>query len=348
MAARKTTKQRTGGAKTGRAPKGLLIHIGAPKTGSTALQNFLLTNEAPLAAKGICFLASGRTNISHNNLFNPLRGPDAAAIWSDIADEAASHPESLSIMSSENFFSPTIAASVAQHMPESLRKTTRFIAYVRRQDAYLEALYKQKTKNGREHSLPLEFVKKHVEIGNYQTVLDAFADTVGDENVILRRFERSAMKGGDVVADFLGCLGLDAADSSFVQPVHEANQSLSRAVTEQMGALARHSRLNVRELAREMMRDPANAAPRRSGDVFTKDQRLEIMALFEASNAELARRYLKDDSSPFFDLQDLAPDMPDRYPDPEEEIALYAEAQEKVAAAIGRITRRNPAKLFRG
>ena len=251
-------------------------------------------------------------------------------------------------MSSENFFSPTIAASVAQHMPESLRKTTRFIAYVRRQDAYLEALYKQKTKNGREHSLPLEFVKKHVEIGNYQTVLDAFADTVGDENVILRRFERSAMKGGDVVADFLGCLGLDAADSSFVQPVHEANQSLSRAVTEQMGALARHSTLNVRELAREMMRDPANAAPRRSGDVFTKDQRLEIMALFEASNAELARRYLKDDSSPFFDLQDLAPDMPDRYPDPEEEIALYAEAQEKVAAAIGRITRRNPAKLFRG
>ena len=72
------------------------------------------------------------------------------------------------------------------------------------------------------------------------------------------------------------------------------------------------------------------------------------MALFEARNAELARRYLKDDRAPLFDLQDLAPDMPDRYPDPEEEIALYAEAQEKVAAAIGRITRRNPAKLFRG
>ncbi|WP_132600186.1 hypothetical protein [Rhodovulum adriaticum] len=329
-------------------PGGLLIHIGSQKTGSTALQNFLSANETALAGRGLRFLATGRRNISHNSLFRPLRGPDAAAIWADVAAEVAAHPDTLSIMSSENFFDRDIAAAMARHMPAGLRGACRVVAYARRQDAYLEAMYKQKTKNGREHLSPLDFVAKvGDEIADYRAILGAFADVIGDDAVILRRFERRALKNGDVIADFLGVLGLNMADADFVQPERDANQTLSRAVTEQMGALARHTKINVRELAREMILDP-DGAPRRSRDVFTKGQCLQIMAHFADGNAAVCKRFIKDDDGPLFDMADLAPDAPDRYPPPQEELALYAQAQERIAAAIGRIERRNRARLFRG
>ncbi len=327
---------------------GLVIHIGSQKTGSTALQNFLSANESALASKGIRFLTHGRRNISHNSLFRPLHGSDARNIWTSVAEEVTANQGELSIMSSENFFTPSIAISIAQHMPEPLRKITRVIVYLRRQDAYLEAMYKQKTKNGRDHITPKDFVRNYGDdIAGYQTILAAFAKTLGKENIILRRFERSSMKGGDIVADFLDNFGLILADNAFVQPAHEANQTLSRAVTEQMGALARHSSLNVRELAREIMRDP-DGPPRRSGDVFTKEQRLQIMDHFTDENAEVVRQHLTDTNAPLFDMQDLSQNAPDPYPDPHEEIALYAQAQEQIAAAIGRIIQRDRNKLFRG
>ncbi|WP_397541299.1 hypothetical protein [Roseovarius salis] len=327
---------------------GLLIHVGMQKTGSTALQNFLLANRRALAGKGLHYIAHGRKNISHNRLYRPLRGEAAGQVWREIAAETAAHGGALSLLSSELLFDRGIAEAMARHMPGALRAQARVVVYARRQDTYLEAMYKQKTKNGRENLSPQAFVdKKGDELGDYAAVLDSFADALGADRILLRRFERGAMVDGDIVADFLSLLGLDKADDTFVQPAHEANQTLSRAVTEQLGALARHSGVNVRELAREMMRDPAGA-PRRSGDVFTNDQRRRIMARFEPGNARIARRFLNGGDVPLFEMSDLAPGAPERHPDAAEEIRLYAEAQERVAAAIGRVEARGRAKLFRG
>lgn len=327
---------------------GLLIHVGMQKTGSTALQNFLTANEGALAGKGVRYVAHGRNNISHNRLFRSLRGDGAGAVWDAVAAEAAAHTGTLSVLSSELLWDPAVAAAMARHMPEALLSEARVIVYARRQDTYLEAMYKQKTKNGRVQVTPAQFVATMGDaLGDYKAILERFAQTLGTDRILLRRFERGAMAQGDIVADFLTRIGLDKADAAFAQPAHEANQTLSRAVTEQLGALARHSRVNVRELAREMARDPAGA-PKRSGDVFTNQQRREIMARFEAGNAEIARRYLGEGERPLFDLADLAPGAPERYPDAAEELTLYAEAQERIAAAIGRIERRDRNKLFRG
>jgi len=326
----------------------LLIHVGSPKTGSTALQNFLMKNQDSLYAKGLHFVKEGRSNISHNNLFAPLRGADAADIWSAVAEEVAAEPGRHCVMSSENFFSPEIATSIREHMPQGLRRRTRVLVYLRRQDDFLEAMYKQKTKNGRERASPRDFARKRgTDLADYLTVLESFARSVGIEKVTVRRFQRGAFRGGDIVADFLGEFGLDKSDPEFAQPRHDANQTLSRAVTEQLGAFARNSSINVRELAREMSRLP-DGAPRRSGDVFTKMERIEIMAHFAECNAMIAERYLRGGQNTLFDTSDLSQDAPDRYPDAEEELRLYADAQEKIASAMGRIESRGRAKLFRG
>lgn len=332
-----------------RAPfDGLLIHVGSPKTGSTALQNFLTANDAALSEKGVHFLKTGRRHISHNGLARDLRGRGADQIWARIADEVATHPGAMSLLSSEDYFSIPHANAFARDMPDDLRAKTRVLVYLRRQDAYLEAMYKQKTKNGRLHMTPRAFAEAlGMELGDYGATVGAFGDAFGAENVEVRRFERASLKGGDILTDMLALYGLSDTDPAFQRPTQPVNQTLSRVVTEQMGALARNTKINVRELAREMVRDP-NGIPRRSGDVFTRAERVQVMDMFAKTNAALMARFLPDQSGPLFDMSDLDGDAPDPYPTDAEALDLYAEAQEKIAAAIGRIEAQDRDRLFRG
>jgi len=326
----------------------LLIHLGNKKTGSTSLQGFLAKNQEVLDGRGVNFVSVGRRHISHNRLFRPLRTEQAAEIWREIADEVAAAPNMVHLMSSEVFFDPSIAASMVNFMPDTLKAKTRMVVYLRRQDQYLEAMYKQMTKNGRVHAVPAEYVRlAGQELGDYAAILSMFDQVAGPDTITVRRFERARLKDGDTIADFLHLLGMEATDPEFVQPGGVANETLSRAATQLLGAFARNSKLNSREIAREILRGD-DKPPRRSGDVFKKLQRQEMMANFEVGNADVAARYLKDDEAELFNMDNLSDDAEDGYPSLPEEVELFMDAQEKVTAAIGRIDARNRAKLFRG
>jgi hypothetical protein len=55
----------------------LIIHIGTPKTGTKALQGYLLRNSDALLRQGIRFLRTGREKrhlSSHNELARVVRG----------------------------------------------------------------------------------------------------------------------------------------------------------------------------------------------------------------------------------------------------------------------------------
>lgn len=326
---------------------GVLIHIGTPKTGSTAIQNFLRSNTEALEKKKTHYISHMRRGIGHNFLASRLLGRNAMQVWSSVTEEIKSYPGALCIISSEGLFQSAFADAIKQYMPKDLRGRSRIIVYLRRQDNYLEALYKQGVKRGRLNVSPQAFLDQQIARRcDYATVVERFADVIGPDQITLRRFERPALTGGDIVTDFLSLIGLSKEDGDFVQPTQVFNQTYSRAVSEQLGALARHCGVNVRMLVQELARDP-EGAPLRSGDVFTKQQRCEIMEQCKIGNAELARRFLGAETRTLFDMHDLADDAPERYPVPAEQWALYVEAQERVASAIGRIKQKNLRKLFR-
>ena len=332
---------------TSRRPR-LIIHLGNKKTGSTSLQGFLAQNEKTLREKNVNFVTFGRRHISHNPLFRLLRGAQAGDTWTAIAKEVDTAPDMLHLMSSEVFFDQTLIRNIADQMPEHLQKTIQLVVYLRRQDSYLESMYKQLTQNGRIHATPAQFINTlGIELGGYASILSTLEDVVGKGTIVVRPFERSRMKNGDTTADFLNIMGLSSSDPDFVQPMHPANETMSRATTQLLGAFSRNSKLNAREIAREMLRGDEDR-PKRSGDVFRKAERQEIMKQFAAENAQIAARYLPEEIPSLFSLDDLAPGAPDPYPSPEEEMQLIAAAQEKTAAAIGRIDARERGKLFRG
>lgn len=52
--------------------KRLILHLGAPKTRTTSLQNALIAHEAQLADLGVRYLTSYRAAINHNRLIMQL------------------------------------------------------------------------------------------------------------------------------------------------------------------------------------------------------------------------------------------------------------------------------------
>lgn len=312
----------------------LLIHIGSPKTGTTAIQGFLKVNAGALAGQSVCYLRAGRTNIAHNSMVKPMMKGQADDIFAAIKDEMESTPADVHILSSEVFFQAAAAGPLAAGLA-GIETEFRIIAYVRRPDQFAEAMYKQKVKNGRIAPDPAAFLQTFGPNLRYRPVLDAFAAAFGASALRVRPFDRRHFPGGDVVSDFLDVAGVtDTQDMA--RPETPSNKTLSRAVSEHLGRVNRHTEFNTRVMIRQIAA-AADPATLRSGDVYTRAQRQGILAETKADQDSIAERYFPD-LQPVYSAEDLT--GPDPFPDPDETLALERAASDAVMAAIGRQAKR--------
>ena len=312
----------------------LFIHIGSQKTGTTSIQGFLKANKKQLGANGINYVQAGRTNIAHNHTASLLNKGEAKAVITEIIDEIEKRPQDTHILSSEIFFSAGIANRLARLLPDAYRGDTKIICYLRRPDKYLEAMYKQRVKNGRSAPDPALFLQAWQPKLSYKKTMDAFAEGFGAENIILRPFERPHFPNGNVVEDF--CTHIGVADyAAYAAPDASSNKSLSAAVSELLGTVARHSSFNTRVLIRDIIRAQYPGSTR-SGDVFPKETCAQIAADF-ADECDQLRATFCPDINPFFDLSDLSNSAPSPYPSLQEQLDLTRQAADTVIKAIANI-----------
>lgn len=310
----------------------LIIHIGSPKTGTTAIQGMLKVNRNALAERGLSYVQAGRTNIAHNSMVKPLLKGRAEEIFAGIRAEIEAAPDHTHVLSSEVFFQPAVATALAKGL-SGLPSDIRVVGYVRRPDLYVEAMYKQKVKNGRIAPDPDAFLEGWMPHLAYAPVLTAYRNAFGSDAMRVRPFERRHFPDGDVINDFLGAAGLQG-HVELSRPETPSNKTLSRAVSEHLGRVNRHTRFNTRVMIREIA---AAGAPDtiRSGDVYDKPARLRIIEATKADQAEVAAAYFPN-LDPSFDTSDLADGAPDPYPSPQEAVRLEQAAAEAVMAAVGR------------
>ncbi len=288
--------------------KRLVIHIGSPKTGTTAIQQFLSDNRQALAAGGVNYARTGRPHIAHNAVPGQFREDGGAAFCAGLAKEIAESAVPLHVVSSELFFRPAVSRMVstglATHLPEALKDNLRILCYVRRPDKYVEALYKQLVKQGRIAPAPDEFLVSHIKRVSYRLALDPFIADFGIGRLDVRPFERGQFPGGDVVQDFAVRAGFPDMPDLEVGGSGSTNKTLSAEVSELMGHMSRNSGLNTRQLVRDIIAMELEGTTG-SNDVYDRDTRRWIVDQFTDETTFLQQTF-GTPGQDFYDYTDLA------------------------------------------
>ena len=281
----------------------IILHIGTPKTGTTAIQSAIATHESWLDGQNICFVKAGRHRASHNDLANAIRrgGTDhkfRQALEAEIAAETAKDPNRELLFSSE-IFALLDPAKFKEAMGGLEGHALTIVVYLRRQDQYAEAFYKQRVKNGR-NLVPFgAFLQSRVgrRITNYVRLLDQWQAAYPNARLLPRVYDRKRLVSQDIVADFATVLGVDAAEIAVADS--ERNLSPSKNFIDIVLALAPHFEgAEIRQIFRSVK---ARNLPGfgRSDDLFTAAERLAYFESFAAHNEALRQAYFSDAEAVF-------------------------------------------------
>jgi len=274
----------------------LVLHIGTHKTGTSALQAFFAAHTDELDRHAIHYLRSGRgAGKAHHELSWAIRGRHGAdlSVWDTVRAELGANVAGTQVISSEAFwFTEPVAVR------EQLRdiKDLRVVMYLRRQDKYLQSLYKQTVAGGRRISFA-EWREKYRFRGDYFAVVQQWAEAFGKDNLVIRPYERGG-KTVDIVIDFLGYLGIDAAEEFEGRKRGRNNPSPRRELMELLRAFNQLDiDINRDKFFHEVI--GRNKEYVRSVDLLTHEQCAALMEDFAEGNHALIGEFYRD-SGPLF------------------------------------------------
>jgi hypothetical protein len=288
-----------------RKDKSCFLHIGAPKTGSTALQKFLASNRDALTRLGWEYPDVNLRGFGHHDLAFLISGgyPEWALPQERTLDElsfdliSSVAERNNVIISSENFYLFPNPEGIA----EILRKANfpyedvKVVLYVRRQDNALVSWYNQVIKAQGYSGSFAECISCYRDLWDYATRLEAWSDVFGRNNVIVRPYQFKDLVENDIRRDFLRLAGLspDIFDWSGGLTNTRINRDLLefQRLVNQLPLTPLEKRRFHRELieltsATEMM-DLFDDSP-----LLTATQRQEILSSYADSNTRVAKSYL--------------------------------------------------------
>lgn len=312
------------------------LHIGLPKTGTTAVQYFLSNNREALEKHGICFpdfgyryngvgilrnahfLTAPYYDEKHNK-FSDRKGKDYEAGLDMVADLAKKYDKI--ILTDEGIW------RASQHR-EDFWKTLKYdlwkrelnmklIVYLRRQDLWIQSFWAQKVKTG--NSLDFhDYIDLMMDTDypvDYCKRLDELSEILGKDSIIVRVYEKCQYRGEEhtVQSDFLDIFGLTMKDGFTVkQAVY--NTSLEGDFLEirrLLNSLPDFYKKNhiLKENVKYIQKHYSDASEKCSW--FAPGEQTAFLDSFAESNRRLAREYLgREDETLFYDPVEELPQYP--------------------------------------
>lgn len=229
-----------------------VVHIGMPKTGSTAIQHFLAANAEALSARGVAFekvahgeippqdsqLELGIVQFARAGLPVPdpatrasygLEDPGAHTAWAEgfaraFEQAVRQRSEPLYLVSAEHVGAWTQTQAQALALDDwlsTLFDEVRYVMYVRRQEDFILSNYSQHLRMGGTRRL-WEFLRDNLH-PDYTSRALAWQAVAG-ERFTLHLLEPDALTDGDLIADLAAVAGFDAAG---LKRPGQPNQGLS-------------------------------------------------------------------------------------------------------------------------
>lgn len=307
----------------------LILHIGMPKTGSTALQGFLAHNRERLPDQQILYPQCGHPVRQHTALVKSIVVPlfdwalfnksidifDPVVYINDVLKQCQEQQCQKVILSSEFFWaSPAMQAGPAHHTPspENFAYLNKFIrsckdlfkdfsnctivVYLRRQDDWIDSFFNQQVKDGFSIPSRQELLGETKNYLLYHKNLALWADFFGKENIIVRYVDELPQR--DVITDFVNLVGLD--NNLLAQPEKNhrtANTKLSRksaSLMQKAVALQFDPAMLVllREVLQNLSFQTSSKGKARGYTLFDSAFYKEVLELYCDDNSRLSEGYI--------------------------------------------------------
>lgn len=280
-----------------------VLHIGAPKTGSTALQHFLTQRREHLANAGFVYPSSIERGFGQHDLAFLTGGgyPEWAtpqtesigALLERLRQELDIRPGAHLILSSENFYWLSNPTSV-RDMLDTLGYTPDSVAvvvYIRRQEDAIESWYNQLVKALGYSASFEQSIDDYDDLWDYEDRLAQWAKVFGRQRVVVRLY--SDEPDFDVCRDFTALLGISTVELESADC--KANPRLVRDLLEFQRVI---NRLPLptpekRRYHKQLIRLSAEAATLGLDDtpLHTKASRCVIRKRYAAGNRFVANTY---------------------------------------------------------
>ncbi len=306
----------------------LYLHIGLPKTGTTALQEFCAYNREELMKNGFSYpmfeyvypdaassrnghfliaTCKGETGKRNYNLEKALFDKGLHMI-----EEAFLGCENV-ILSDEAIWHKTIKHrkelwnTLLEHSQNN-NYQLKVIVYLRRQDELALSYISQKIKSGKnrlqEWSWEQYLENDSTVVMNYDIQLDKIEEVVGRENLIIRIYEKGQFKGeeGNLYSDFLDIFGLKLKDYKMEKEYRNVSltyngQEIKRIVNE-VEAFDEENRKFIRNMA---IKSLGNGVREEQYSFLSYEERKQFLDKYEEGNAYVARKYFNRKDGKLFE-----------------------------------------------
>jgi hypothetical protein len=302
--------------------KTLVLHIGIPKTGSSAIQVFLARNRPVLLREGVDYLSIGEFNMgvagkisSGNGAFvarclfpeeahaKIVRGEPNLTEALEAIRASGAHT---GLISSELFVDadPKLLADFLK-MLRNLGICPRVFYFIRAQEQFLMSSYVQQVKRHQYIGDPNEFAlraMKNIPYIRYDSFYRSMCDLFGPDNVVVRTFEGSQGTPDGLLHSTLQALSITPIGLAFGTP--DVNTGIAGPELELMLALNKFKpRMQFSDM---VVQNAQLRGASKSGSVhslLSADAISMIRAFFDEENRRLAKSY--------FHRDELFPAMPE-------------------------------------
>lgn len=301
--------------------KTLYLHVGTPKTGTSALQHFCARNRKILSEKGVCypdlgyrFAGIGKHRNAHFLSYRVYLEKKKR----DYDEEKRIRTEGLQkldeqfqeystvVLSDEHIWNePEMNTEFLSKLVEHYKAmdvTLKIIVYLRRQDQVVQSYWAQKVKETSTITFEKYIEKKKYEYFrlDYATRLQEFADAVGKENVIVRCYEKQQYEGEEksIISDFLNIFGLKITDE-YREIDKIRNTSLDGPYLEVKRLLNTLPQFKLKKssvvelLSEQQGIDYAESKPGGKKSYFTPESEKAFMQAYEQENIKVSKEYLQ-------------------------------------------------------